>query len=202
MLPLLAGLPVICVAAGFGAGLLLDPAPDTAEPPLRSAEAPRAAPAPAAAPARQPDIVAEADAPATPDSGAEAAPVPEADARAMEAPLMQPVDPQIAGRVVHVGRMTIPVRRARSTSYIVADFGVAMKDAETAASFSTPDHTIRLRDALLERLSESVTAGTLGGVSLDTEALSADLRAALSQRYAEVEDVLFLSFYKADVPHV
>ncbi|ETX28885.1 flagellar basal body-associated FliL family protein [Roseivivax isoporae] len=184
ILCLLVGLPTICVAAGFGAGLVFETPNDHASTSPATRHAAQERPAPhaethAEAPAEDADIV-------------------QAAARSDETALPKPM---LEGRVIRVGRMTVPVRKARSTSYIVVEFGIAMESPEQAQAYGTLDHTIRFRDALLVELTERAKSDAFKGPAIDTEALSAHLRDALAELQPGVEDVLLLQFYKHDVPN-
>lgn len=174
-------LPALCAAAGVSAGLVLTPdhAP-AVETAMESGKiAAKAAPRP--------------DAEAIPDAAAD----PEAETAAAEA---EP--PELDGRVIHLGRMTIPIRKTRSTSYYVADFGLAMADADLAGSVADYDHTIRFRDVILRALDSHEARTALMQDKVDTAALSDGLRDALAERFEGVDDVLILTLYQTEVPHV
>lgn len=202
---LLAGLPVLSVGLGFGAGYLLDPADGSAYPSAAiHGEAPAGydgiKPSAGKASGHSP-VSAKSHAPAdAPDHADDAELVVQSPTKAKE--VGPGIQPEIDGRVVMLGRITLPVQKARSVSYIVADLGVALTDPQIAESYSSPETAMRLRDAVLTELTKAAGGPDLKGASIDTDALSARLRDVLAQSYGDVEDVLFLSFYKADVPRV
>mgnify|MGYP004077049433 CR=1 FL=1 len=114
---LFSSLPVLSVLAGLGSGMVL-----------------AGGPSPAAGPAHL----------SAPSSGAEAPPSGDAmpaggDGEAAVA------DPRPMDRVVQLGRITVPVQKARSVSYVVADFGISMQDGAMAAAFREPQAGLRLR---------------------------------------------------------
>ena len=169
---LFSSLPVLSVLAGLGSGMVL-----------------AGGPSPAAEPAHL----------SAPSSGAEAPPSGDAmpaggDGGAAGA------DPRPMDRVVQLGRITVPVQKARSVSYVVADFGISMQDGAMAAAFREPQAGLRLRSALLAAMAEASALPLMRGVSIDTEALSAHLVREMAREFDGVEDVLFISFHKSDVP--
>ncbi|MFD1342042.1 hypothetical protein [Litorisediminicola beolgyonensis] len=202
---LLAGLPVLSVGLGFGAGYLLDPSGSDAHssaalhadaPAAQDGVKPTAGKASGHAP-----VTAKAHAPAaTADHGGDGDVIVQSPTKAKE--VGPGIKPELDGRVIMLGRITLPVQKARSVSYIVADLGVALPDPQIAESYSSPETAMRLRDAVLTELTKAAGGPDLKGASIDTDALSDRLRSVLAQSYADVEDVLFLSFYKADVPRV
>lgn len=103
-------------------------------------------------------------------------------------------------RVVNVGRMMVPVYKPNSVTYVVADFGVAIGNPDHASEYMIEANKIQLRDAIYESLMHAATQPVLAGAAIDTDALSAAIQADLKPRFAEVEQVLFLSFFKKDVP--
>ncbi|MGR3571037.1 hypothetical protein [Brevirhabdus sp.] len=104
-------------------------------------------------------------------------------------------------KVVQLGRMTVPVQRANSITYVISDIGVAVKDSETAQYFNTAENAARLRDAILMQLHRVSGTSMLRKASIDTEALSQNLASELKSGFGDsVESVLFMSLYKADVP--
>lgn len=104
-------------------------------------------------------------------------------------------------KVVQLGRMTVPVQRANSITYVISDIGVAVKDSEAAQYFNTAENAARLRDAILMQLHRVSGTSMLRKASIDTEALSQNLASELKNGFGDsVESVLFMSLYKADVP--
>ncbi|ETX16703.1 hypothetical protein OCH239_00310 [Roseivivax halodurans JCM 10272] len=103
-------------------------------------------------------------------------------------------------RVVQLGRITVPIQKARTVSYVAADLGVAMQDAALAEAFREPQAGLRLRSAVLAALVEATALPIMQGADIDTEALSGHLERQIIKDFEGVEDVLFLSFQKSDVP--
>ncbi len=163
MLVMMAAVPAACLAAGYGAGKYLAPAPTRAAAIESAAEAPFEAAA-----------------------GEAAVPTGE---RAAAGP-----------HLVNLGRMTVPVQKPRSVTYVVADLGVSLPDSRSANHYRLGENAARLRDAILASLTRAAQGPILKGVAVDTEALSGMIRADLNASFPEIEDVLFLSFFKKDVP--
>ncbi len=104
-------------------------------------------------------------------------------------------------KVVKLGRMTIPVQRARSVTYVVSDIGVSVADLETAAHFNVAENASRLRDAILVSMHRAAGTSVMKGPSIDTQELSDTLSADLKHDFgSKVDEVLFLTMFKADVP--
>ncbi|SDF34219.1 hypothetical protein [Limimaricola pyoseonensis] len=178
---ILIALPVVCLAAGYGAGLVLFPAPPA------SADAPTETAAPEVAPLAAEDPVAAAEAAFAAQAGTETA---EAAAAALK---------DKTERLVELGRMTVPVVKPRSVTYVIAEVALAMHDAESAARHAAPEAQLRLRDALLAALNKAAEKPVMAGAAIDTEALSELLLADLQALGLPVEDVLFPNFFKQDV---
>ncbi|SFT09044.1 hypothetical protein SAMN04488040_3111 [Sulfitobacter marinus] len=101
--------------------------------------------------------------------------------------------------IIRLGQMTIPVEKANSVSYVVADFALKLENLELAERYKRVEDATRLRDSLLTAMNLAAEGAVLRGVSIDSDALSATLRDLLSKEYEGVEDVLFVSLYKQDV---
>ena len=102
--------------------------------------------------------------------------------------------------IVDLGSMTIPVYKPRSVTYIVAEFGVTLENRSSAVRYDMPEHATRLRDAILSAMSRAANGPMLKGVSIDTDTLSQVIHAELVKDHPAIQDVLFLSFIKKDVP--
>ena len=170
---LFSSLPVLSVLAGLGSGMVL-----------------AGGPSPAVEPAHLSAPAGEMMSP----------PVSEDLMPVLEEGHAESTDPRPVDRVVQLGRITVPVQKARSVSYVVADFGISMQDGAMAEAFREPQAGLRLRSALLAAMAEATALPIMRGVSIDTEALSTHLARQMAREFDGVEDVLFLSFYKSDVP--
>lgn len=168
---MMAAVPVACLVAGYGAGKYLTPAPSDSAAVESAAEL-----------------------------HLEAAAAAEGTATSGEAPEAHGGDEEKGPYIVDLGRMTVPVYKPRSVTYVVAEFGVTLEDRSSAVHYDMPEHATRLRDAILSALSQAANGPMLKGVSIDTETLSDALLAELHPSFPEIEDVLFLSFVKKDVP--
>ncbi|WP_163851521.1 hypothetical protein [Pseudooceanicola aestuarii] len=104
-------------------------------------------------------------------------------------------------KVIKVGRVTVPVQNANSITYVVSDVGVSVRDMEAAEYFYVAQNASRLRDAILTSMYRLAETPALRGASIDTDMLSRDVSAELQAGFgSSVEDVLFLTLFKADVP--
>ncbi|MGC9370097.1 MAG: hypothetical protein ACP5DX_11215 [Paracoccaceae bacterium] len=170
-LVMMAAVPVACLVAGYGAGKFIAP------PPSESAAVENAA-------ELHLDAAAEAEgaAPHGAVAGGHGAPK------------------EKGPYIVDLGSMTIPVYKPRSITYIVAEFGITLQDRKSAVHYDMPEHATRLRDAILSFMSRAANGPTLRGVAIDTDTLSQAIHAELVQSHPEIQEVLFLSFFKKDVP--
>lgn len=110
-------------------------------------------------------------------------------------------DPFGDSSVVRLGRVSVPVYRPNSVTYVVSEVGVAMRDSETAQVFNVAENASRLRDVILASMHKAAGTSTMQGPSIDTEKLTKTLVSDLKADFGEgVSDVLFLSLIKADVP--
>lgn len=108
-------------------------------------------------------------------------------------------DPREDRTIVMLGQVTVPVEKARSISYVVADFALKITDPVIAAEYSDAVTAMRIRDSLLEEMQRTAEGPALRGVAIDSDALSRDLRQSLLAEYPGIEDVLFVSLFKRDI---
>ncbi|MBW4961662.1 hypothetical protein [Sulfitobacter sp. CW3] len=101
--------------------------------------------------------------------------------------------------IIRLGQMTIPVEKANSVSYVVADFALKLENLEFAERYKRVEDATRLRDSLLTAMNLAAEGAVLRGVAIDSDALSALIRDLLSKDYEGVEDVLFVSLFKQDI---
>lgn len=103
--------------------------------------------------------------------------------------------------IVSLGKISVPVYRPESITYVVSEVGVAMRDINTAVNFNIPENASRLRDAILTSMHRAADGQTLKGVNIDTGTLSRELSEDLKKDFGDdVSEVLFMSLVKADVP--
>ncbi|RVV96857.1 hypothetical protein EKE94_16050 [Mesobaculum littorinae] len=107
---------------------------------------------------------------------------------------------QVPAEVVKLGRMTVPVYKSATVTYVVADFGIAFETADRAAEYRVVENATRLRDAILRSMHDAAALPVMQGASIDSEVLSSSIRTDLGRDFAGLDDVLFLSLYKMDVP--
>lgn len=179
-------LPLLCLGAGYGAGLAL-------------------APTPAEAAGTEVDEKAAHGAEETVKDAAHA---PETDAHGQDGEKsakgenQEPMDSYELAKdrtVVRLGQMTIPVQKTNSVSYVVVDFALKMGSLELAERYRRVEDATRMRDSLLQAMNLAAESAVLRGVSIDSEALSQLLRDLISKEHNGVDDVMFVSLYKQDV---
>ncbi|MFG6559630.1 MULTISPECIES: hypothetical protein [unclassified Sulfitobacter] len=168
-------LPLLCMGAGYGAGLALAPTP---------AEA---------AGTKSDDKTAHAP---ENDAHGETA---EKSAKAEDHAPMDSYELAKDRTVVRLGQMTIPVEKTNSVSYVVADFALKMGSLELAERYRRVEDATRMRDSLLQAMNLAAESAVLRGVAIDSEALSQLLRDLISKEHKGVDDVMFVSLYKQDV---
>lgn len=184
-------------------------------------------PAPAVAPAGHDAKVIPAATPHTPEKthATKQAEKPEAHAaapaRTKAIPAKaRPVQPQVHGggvtelqpgmmseaqikdsKVVKLGRITVPVHRPNSITYVVTDIGVSVADLETATHFNVAENATRLRDAIILSMHKAAGTPVMRNASIDTQSLSEALSTDIKHDFGDkMGEVLFLSLFKADVP--
>ena len=195
-------LPLLCMGAGYGAGLVLAPPAEeshAAVAPDGTAEADKAAHG-------KEDATKDAHAPVKDahGDGAEAADRDHAEAGDdhAEDEAYQQLDRYELAKdrtVVRLGQMTIPVEKTNSISYVVADFALKVETLELAERYRRVEDATRLRDSLLRAMNLAAESSVLRGVAIDSDALSQLLRDLISKDHAGVNDVMFVSLYKQDV---
>ena len=178
-------LPLAFAAAGYAGGQVMPAAVVTA--------APSEIDPPGQTPAAQ--VLDEL---ADKESGQES---PDEGAATPDADHSQTAAARNEANVVRLGRMSVPVYRAHSVTYVVSEIGVEMRDTEAAAKFSDAENTSRLRDAVLASLHRAAEGLSLTGERVETprlaETLVADLRDVFG---ADVAEGLLLSLLQAEVP--
>ncbi|MGR3497795.1 MAG: hypothetical protein ACU0E9_02705 [Limimaricola soesokkakensis] len=181
---LMISVPLACLVGGYGAGMFLVPT----ETLVASAEPTTLTDA---APGRPGDHEALGIPPAPVD--------PEADAHAKETSNADHAEPE-AKPLLEIGRLTVPVLKPRSITYVVADIALAMPEAALVAKVEeSPETMLRMRDAVLASLTEAATTPAMAGPAIDTEALSKRVLADLKAIGMPVEEVLFPNMFKQDV---
>lgn len=182
---LMISLPLACLAGGYGAGMYLVPTEShtvsSVGPAMLSG----------AVPGQPGDHAALAIPPAPVDPDAPAPEMAEGhgDAKAdSAAPLLQ------------IGRLTVPVLKTRSITYVVADIALAMPEADLVKQVKeTPETMLRMRDAVLASLTEAAATPAMSGPAIDTETLSARVLSDLKALGMPVDEVLFPNMFKQDV---
>ena len=109
--------------------------------------------------------------------------------------------PATGAHVVRMAQVTLPVRKAASVSFVVADLAVAVTDAHSAAHYIIPQNAARLQAAIEEAMARVAQTPLMHGVTLDSTRLSGELTSALQGQFTDVEDVLFLTLYKHDLAY-
>lgn len=179
---MMAAVPLAALAGGYAAGLFLVPSETVvaaAEPEILSDALPGVADDSSAIPPAPQDPQADAHAAA---EGADA------EVPASTAPLLK------------IGRLTVPVLKPRSITYVVADIALAMPEPALVKEVeASPAALLRMRDAVLASLTEAARLPEMAGPSIDTEALSLRVLADLKATGMPVEEVLFPNLFKQDV---
>ena len=101
--------------------------------------------------------------------------------------------------VVRLGRLTLPVKGAAKTTYYVADFGVAVTDLDQAAYYYEGQNAARLRDQVMVTLHQLAPTQILRSDRVDSDQLAARVTQDL-QKFSGIEEFIFLSLYKTDIP--
>lgn len=223
---LAAALPVLCTGAGFGAGILLAPAPeaasaeapheDSAKPDaheaiLANAEAADAADAHAVedhashAEEAQDSATGAHGATETGHGAAAAHPLKTQDGAhelvaASAEDMAKPGEFRRSSDVVKLGQITVPVYKPMSVTYVVADLGIAMPDTKTAAHYRVAENAVHLRDTIVASFRKAAENPKMKRATLDSDWLSKTLTDDLRAEVKEVQEVLFLTLYKKDVP--
>ncbi len=102
--------------------------------------------------------------------------------------------------LVPLGRVVVPVFKARSVTYVVADFAISVPDPKMAEQYRIGENAARLRDAILAEMYAAAGDKSLAGPAIDSDKLSQRIKNGLTPRFSGVEDVLFISLFKRDVP--
>lgn len=107
--------------------------------------------------------------------------------------------PGTGPHLIKMSNVTMPVRKAASVSFVVADVAVAVSDAKTAAHYEIPQNAARLQAAIEQAMAKAADTPVLRGVSIDSQQLAGTLVQDLQADFTAIEDVLFLTLYKHDV---
>lgn len=179
---MMAAVPLAALAGGYAAGLFLVPSETVvaaAEPEILSDALPGVADESSAIPPAPQDPQADAHAAA---EGADT------EEPASTAPLLK------------IGRLTVPVLKPRSITYVVADIALAMPEESLVDEVEgSPETMMRMRDAVLASLTEAASTPAMAGPAIDTAALSERVLADLVAIGMPVSEVLFPNLFKQDV---
>ena len=183
-------LPLLCLGAGYGAGLTLAPEKPVDQAALedKTKDGKKTAEASEKAkdPAKEGDV-AEKDGKT------------EAEAETADGAPLDAYELAKDRKIVRLGQMTIPVEKTHSVSYVVADFALKLESLELAERYRRLEDGTRLRDSLLQAMTLAAESAVLRGVAIDSDALSQLLRDLISKEHEGIDDVMFVSLYKQDV---
>lgn len=180
-------LPLLCLGAGYGAGLTLAPEQAADQAALDAGKA------------KGKDTADKAKDPAKEGDVAEKNGKTDAEAETAEGAPLDAYELSKDRKIVRIGQMTIPVEKTHSVSYVVADFALKLESLELAEHYRRLEDGTRLRDSLLQAMTLAAESAVLRGVAIDSDALSQLLRDMISKDHAGVDDVMFVSLYKQDV---
>ncbi|EAQ01991.1 hypothetical protein OB2597_20241 [Pseudooceanicola batsensis HTCC2597] len=102
--------------------------------------------------------------------------------------------------VVRLGRLTVPVYSARAISYFVADFGVSVTDLDQANHYYDAENAARLRDQIVTTMHTVAETQLLRGSQVDSAKVAERVARDLRTNFYGIEDFIFLSLYKTEVP--
>ena len=102
--------------------------------------------------------------------------------------------------VVKLGRITLPVQGAAKTTYYVADFGIAVANLDHASFFYEGENAARVRDSVMTTLHELAPTQLMRSDRVNSDEVAQRLTKKLRAKFAGVEDFIFLSLYKTDIP--
>jgi flagellar basal body-associated protein FliL len=101
--------------------------------------------------------------------------------------------------IVKLGQMVIPVYKPRSVTYVVINLGISVADLKTAEHYNIGENGVRLRDDIFAALKQTADGNFMRGAVIDTENLSKSITKNVKKKFANINDVLFLDFYKKDI---
>ncbi|EPX78038.1 hypothetical protein [Salipiger mucosus] len=111
----------------------------------------------------------------------------------------EPAPKKTENLVVEVGRVMVPIYKARSITYVVAQVGLSMPESEEADFFRSEQGATQVRNDIISSMMHLAESPILNGPDIDSDKLSGHVLAALEEDYQDVEDVLFISLTKRDV---
>ncbi len=101
--------------------------------------------------------------------------------------------------IVKLGQMVIPVYKPRSVTYVVINLGISVADLKAAEHYNIGENGVRLRDNIFASLKQTADGRAMRGAVIDTENLSKSITKDVKKKFADINDVLFLDFYKKDI---
>lgn len=104
--------------------------------------------------------------------------------------------------VVRLGRLTVPVYGAKSITYYVADFGVSVTDLDKASHYYDAQNAARVRDQIVTTMHTVAETQLMRGPEVDSAKLAERVSVDLRNQFQGIENFIFLSLYKTDVPRV
>ena len=104
--------------------------------------------------------------------------------------------------LVRIGQVNVPVQKTRIVSYVVADIALKASGPRAADTLTRVESAVRARDVIPAKMHALAERPILRGVNIDDRALGAALTEALKPEFPEVEDVVFVTLLKQDVPRM
>ncbi len=101
--------------------------------------------------------------------------------------------------IVEVGRILVPIYKPRTVNYIVATLGIAVNDPEQAEFLRTIEGATQIRSEVLTTMIVLAETSVLTGPSVNTEQLSELVLNGISEKFDDVEGVLFMDLSMTDV---
>ncbi|NDV50766.1 hypothetical protein [Salipiger sp. PrR003] len=100
--------------------------------------------------------------------------------------------------VIEVGRVMVPIYKARTITYVIAQVGVSMPDNDEASFLRSEAGATEIRNDIIGAMMQLEKSPILNGPSIDSEKLSEHVLSSLEDDYSGIKDVLFLSLTKTE----
>lgn len=111
-----------------------------------------------------------------------------------------PAKPSMDLQSVRIGRIMVPVYRPDTVAYVIADLALAVEGEQKAEYFETMIGATRVRNLILETLTEAAKTSLLSGDTVNPDLAADVIERALHEEFPEVHEVQFLSLVTNDRP--
>ena len=101
--------------------------------------------------------------------------------------------------VVDIGRIMVPIYRAKTIRYVVANMAISVDDASKVEFMETEEGKTKVRNYIITTmLTLAEKTSVMNKPNIDTDELSDLVHAGIKDEFKEINDILFLSLVQTE----